>query len=372
MDATTQKIDKKNIASYSKTANNIDVLTGKKILAFPSSLGSTTKDEVGNDFAYVIFRINTSDTGSKLKEDASSGDVLIAAGAVQTGSAQDLGKIDSITNKFNPFTSNKFLEGRQADQDLTTRFGKDAVIKENSKGWTKKFGLTKLDRVIVLPMPADYAVSTAVNYEPTESGDLSKILDAAASIESGGISAYLKMAATSIAASIGTGAINAAKNTLGMKPGTTEDMTRKLYAMGREAENPKKEILFKDIGFRDFSFSYVLSPKNSLESATIQEIIRTFRYYALPELQPGKLFYTFPGEFEIALMKGGSENSAIPRIATCVLEDVGVTFTSGGGTWGNLPDGITPQINLSLKFKEIEIIDRNRVWNRDSIVTSGY
>jgi hypothetical protein len=372
MDATTQKIDKKNIASYSKTTNDIDVLSGKKILAFPTSLGSTIKDEAGNDFAYVIIRINTSDTGSKLREDASSGDVLIAAGAVQTGSAQDLGKLDKITNKFNPLTSNKYLEGRQADQDLSTRYGKAAVSKENSKGWTKKFGLTKLDKVIVLPMPADYSVDTAINYEPTESGDLSKILDAAASIESGGISAYLKMAATSIAASIGAGAINAAKDVMGMKPGSTEDMTRKLYAMSREAENPKKEILFKDIGFRNFTFAYVLSPKNALESATIQEIIRTLRYYALPELQKGKLFYTFPGEFEIAMMKGGIENTALPRIATCVLEDVGVTFTSGGGTWGNLPDGMTPMVNLTLQFKEIEIIDRNRVWNRDSVITSGY
>lgn len=362
MDATTQKIDKKNLATYDKLSTNIDVLSGKKILAFPSSLGSTVKDEAGNDFAYIIIRINTSTDGSKLKEDASVGDVLIASGAMQTGATFDGAKADKV----NPLTN------RQADQDLVTRYGKNATDKENIKGWTKKPGLTKLDRVIVLPMPADYSVGTNIGYEDTESGDLSKIMDAVSSIGTAdGASAYLGLAVAGIASSIMSGAIDAAKNAAGMKTGS-DDMMTKLLAANRVAVNPKKEILFKDLGFRNFSFTYVLSPKNAMESATIQEIIRTLRYYALPELNSNKLFYTFPAEFEIALMKGGSENQAIPKIGTCVLENVNVTFGGAGGGWANLPDGMSPQVQVTMEFKEIEIIDRNRVWNRDSVITSGY
>ena len=363
MDATTQKIDKKNLATYDKLSTNIDVLSGKKILAFPSSLGSTVKDEAGNDFAYIIIRINTSTDGSKLKEDASAGDVLIASGAMQTGATFDGAKVDKV----NPLTN------RQADQDLITRYGKDATNKENAKGWTKKTGLTKLDRVIVLPMPADYSVGTNIGYEPTESGDLSKIMDAVSSIgTTDGAAAYLGLAGASIASSILSGMVDAAKNAAGMKSGGSDDMQAKLLAANRVAVNPKKEILFKDLGFRQFSFTYVLSPKNAIESATIQEIIRTLRYYALPELNPNKLFYTFPAEFEIAMMKGGSENQAIPKIGTCVLENINTVFGGGGGGWANLPDGMSPQVQITMEFKEIEIIDRNRVWNKDSVITSGY
>jgi hypothetical protein len=362
MDATTQNIDKSHMSSYTKSAKDITALSGKKILAFPSTLGSTVKDSEGNDFNYVIIRINTVTTGSKLKEDKEVGDVLVASGAVQTGAAFDIGKI-----------GNTFGTKNQADKDLISRYG-TAASAENKTGWTKKVGLSKLDRVIVLPMPEAHTVRTSIGYdENVDQGELSDITDFVSSIgSSAGASAYLGKAASAIAASVLSGIIDKAKSVGGGGPGQGADaMQTKLLAMAKVATNPKKEVLFKDIGFRSFEFSYVLSPKNVLESTTIQEIIRTLRYYALPELNPNKLFYTFPAEFEIALMKGGSENPALPKIATCILKDVGVQY-SGGNTWVSFPDGLPPMVTLTLSFMEIEIIDRGRVWNKDSVITSGY
>lgn len=358
MDATTQKIDKKNLATYDKTTSNIEALSGKKILAFPSSLGSTTKDEAGNDFSYIIIRINTATMGSRLKEDASDGDVLTASGAVQTGALSDLGK----------FTS------PEADKDIVARYGTDAANAQNKLGWSKRVGLTKLDRVIVLPMPANYLVGTKIEYDPTTSGDLSNIGDAVSALGSWqGVASMAGMALSGAAAAAATGGINALKDKMGMQgKSNPDDMQRKMYASARVATNPKKEILFKEIDFRDFSFQYMFSPKNAMESATIQEIIRTLRYYSLPELIPGKFFYTFPGEFEIAIMKGGKENPAMPKIATCVMESIDVQYGSGGSGWGNLPDGMSPEVSISMKFKELEMIDRNRVWNNKSVITSGY
>ena len=366
MDATTQKIDKTNISSYSKSAKDITVLSGKKILAFPSTLGSTVKDSEGNDYNYVIIRINTVSTGSKLKEDKEVGDVLVASGAVQTGAAFDVGKLGTSASAIGIGTKN------QADKDLISRYG-TAATAENKVGWTKKVGLSKLDRVIVLPMPESHKVSTSIGYdENVDQGDISNITDAINAVATGNISSYLGKAASSIAASIFSGIAEKGRSMAGASPGQGAAGTEtKIQAMAKVAVNPKKEVLFKDLGFRSFEFSYMLSPKNAMESSTIQEIIRTLRYYALPELNPNKLFYTFPAEFEIALMKGGSENPALPKIATCILKDVGVQY-SGGSTWASFPDGLPPMVSLTLSFMELEIIDRGRVWNKDSIITSGY
>ncbi len=358
MDPTTQNIDKKKLANYEKTTSSIEALADKKILAFPSSLGSTTKDEAGNDYAYVNIRINTATEGSRLKEDASAGAVYTANGAVQTGALSDFGKVT----------------WGDADKDMTSRFGADAVKKQNAIGWSKRVGLTKLDRAIVLPMPANYTVRTNVDYEDTTNGDLSQIGDAISALGSWkGAASLVGGALTGAAAAMGSGVINALKSKYNVdgKNGSA-DMQRKLLASARIATNPKKEILFKEIDFRKFNFEYILSPKNAMESATIQEIIRTLRYYSLPELIPGKFFYTFPGEFEIALMKGSTENPAMPRIGTCVLESVDINFSSGGAGWGNLPDGMTTEVSMSLQFKELEMIHRNRVWNKESVITSGY
>jgi hypothetical protein len=92
----------------------------------------------------------------------------------------------------------------------------------------------------------------------------------------------------------------------------------------------------------------------------------------LPELNETKLYYTFPAEFEIKLMKGSEENAAIPRIAPCVLKNISVNYAPNTTVWGNLPDGFPPMVEMSLDFQELELIDRNRVDNQTSLITSGY
>ena len=48
-------------------------------------------------------------------------------------------------------------------------------------------------------------------------------------------------------------------------------------------QNPYITNVFNSVGFRDFSFSFVLIPKNSTESETIKKIIETFKRSMLPE-----------------------------------------------------------------------------------------
>jgi hypothetical protein len=342
-----------------KKNTDIQVLQEKKVLSFPEYLGNTPADEFQNDFAYMIFKINTATTGSKLKDDTATAPVVFVEGTQQsstTGPGAGLAFGD-------PTASIASDSNRQfVDRDILALQTGGGY--ENEK-WVRKPGMSRLDRVVVLPMPSDYRVGTTLNYADTNQDMLGNIGDAVGSLQNGtGASDLMKMGISGLSSTL----INALSAVAGAGEVTSANkMARRM----RAALNPKKETLFEDMDFRKFSFQYTLAPRSAHESKIVQEIIQTFRYYALPELSESKLFYSFPSEFEIMLMQGARENPSIPRIATCILKSVDVTY-SPGGTWSNFKDGMAVQAHLSLEFQELELIDRNRVWSKTSKITSGY
>lgn len=135
-----------------------------------------------------------------------------------------------------------------------------------------------------------------------------------------------------------------------------------LSALGL-AFNPQLQVLFSSIGFRQFQFYFLLAPKNNAESAAIQNIIKTFKYASAPEFKEGvvtdSIFLKVPDTFEIKFLFNGEENLNINRIGECVLESIDVDYSPNG--WSSFNDGSAVQTLLTLQFKEIFIIDKNRV-----------
>jgi hypothetical protein len=338
-----------------KKYTDIQVLQEKKVLSFPEYLGNTPADELGNDFAYMIFKINTATSGSKLKDDTAVASAVFVEGTQQSSTTGPLAGI-------------AFGGGGTAldeNKQYVDKASLPAGSAAENENWVKKPGMSRLDRVVVLPMPSDYRVGTTINYADTTQDTLGNIGDAVTSVRNGtGASDLMKMGISGLSTTL----INALSAMAGAGDVTSFN---KMAARSRAALNPKKETLFEDMDFRKFSFQYTLAPRNAHESKIIQEIIQTFRYYSLPELSKSKLFYSFPSEFEIMIMQGSRENPSIPRIATCILKSVDVTY-SPGGTWSNFRDGMAVQAHLSLEFQELELIDRNRVWSKTSKITSGY
>lgn len=129
------------------------------------------------------------------------------------------------------------------------------------------------------------------------------------------------------------------------------------------AFNPQLQVLFSNIGFRTFQFDFILTPKNDKESAEIQNIIRTFKKAAAPEFQAGlitdSLFMKVPDAFKIKFLYKGQENLNVNRIGDCVLESIDVDYSPNG--WSTFKDGSAVQTRLTLQFKEIFIIDKNRI-----------
>ena len=123
--------------------------------------------------------------------------------------------------------------------------------------------------------------------------------------------------------------------------------------------NPFKEVLFQSIDFRSFSFKYRFMPKSDIEAKNIKAIIDTFKFHMHPELSASKLFFIYPSEFEISYVFQGKENEYFHKFKPCVLESMDVTY--GGEQYSSFTDGRPTEVNLSLTFKETEILTKAQV-----------
>tara|TARA_R110000772_G_scaffold99174_1_gene198789 strand:- start:68961 stop:70121 length:1161 start_codon:yes stop_codon:yes gene_type:complete len=132
--------------------------------------------------------------------------------------------------------------------------------------------------------------------------------------------------------------------------------------------NPKTEVLFTNTAQREFSFEFLLSPTNAVESLIIKKIIRTLRFHAAPELQggnditaaPKSFFFVPPSEFDITFYHRGEENTNINRINTCVLERMDVSYAPIG-IYSTFSNGYPVSVRMMLHFREVEITHRLRV-----------
>jgi len=315
---------------------NIDVLSDKKIIQYPLDLGSSDKDSHGQDQHYVIFKINTDEKSTELRDDKMVGKV-VSASRVGTG------------------VETQLIEAKNSDSDYVKKYGAAAV--QNERWFTIK-GLRRLDRVVVLPMPMEHSVSTKMSYGEIDQTLLTRLGDIGNS-KGGVVGDYARLAKNSALSSL----VNV------FKSGATS-----AEAMNNEDRilvNPKKEIMFQGFGFRNFTFSYLFAPKSELESEAVKDIIETFRYYSLPEISESKAFYIFPSEFEISFMQGQKDNPHIPKITTAVLESIIVNYMPKN-VWSVLPNGAPVAISMTMQFKELELVDRKRVFDKKSTITSGY
>ena len=129
--------------------------------------------------------------------------------------------------------------------------------------------------------------------------------------------------------------------------------------------NPYMEVLFTGSKMRSFTYSFTMAPKSEEEQLEVKRIIKLFRFHMMPEVrQDFSRFMTLPAEFDIHYMyqaPGGQagENPWYNKIATCVLTDCAVDYTSGGVK--SHADGSPVIIKMNLTFMETEMITSSHV-----------
>jgi hypothetical protein len=128
--------------------------------------------------------------------------------------------------------------------------------------------------------------------------------------------------------------------------------------------NPFREVFFEGIDYRKFNFRYKFMPRTLSESKNVLNIITTFKQHMHPEVSRSGYFYIYPSEFEIEYCYGKQENKYFNRIAQCALTDMSVEY--GGEQFSSFNNGAPTEINLTLSFRELELVTKN------SILEKGY
>jgi hypothetical protein len=143
------------------------------------------------------------------------------------------------------------------------------------------------------------------------------------------------------------------------------DLARIGLNAGGYAMNPQLQVLFAEIGFRQFQFDFTFTPYSQEESDTIKKIIYLFKYHSAPQIDDNGIFeqglyMKVPDAFKINFYYGNEENLNVHRIGECVLESMNVDY-AGSGQWSTFNDGVPNQIKLTLQFKETVIVDKNKI-----------
>ena len=138
--------------------------------------------------------------------------------------------------------------------------------------------------------------------------------------------------------------------------------------LANRAENNYLEAMFTGIGFRSFSWMWRFTPKNPKEAEEVDKIIRTIRFYMLPELPMDDRFgryFVVPAEFDIFYMFRGEENSFLNKLTSCVLKNCTVNYTpTQYQTFRPMQGrkGAPPiEIEMKLDFQETKLITKSDV-----------
>jgi hypothetical protein len=127
------------------------------------------------------------------------------------------------------------------------------------------------------------------------------------------------------------------------------------------AFNPQQQILFEGIDFRTYQMAFTFTPYSKQEAATVEKIIKLFKVHAAPRLATGSagMFFVPPSIFTPKFFFNGQENKKINKITKSVIENIDVNYAPNGFTTQS--DGAPTQIQLTINFKEIELLTRDRI-----------
>ena len=127
-------------------------------------------------------------------------------------------------------------------------------------------------------------------------------------------------------------------------------------------QNPYMEMMFSGIGFRKFTFDFIMRPKSAKEVRDVVEILKQFRTHSKPSYTQqglGNSFMDYPMEFNIEFLtwKSGSwnRNTHIPLLKPCVCDSVTSNYTPQS-IWASYQDGAPVAIQLGLSFQESELV----------------
>lgn len=223
-----------------------------------------------------------------------------------------------------------------------------------SRGYFKPDQSRRINRAIMLAISNPPDAKYGITYEGSELGSFTGFLAGG----SGAADNLADQQNTELAKLIGLTVANLPAGLADLFGGNLK-LGDALQAGTAQAPNPFREQVFRNVQNREFMFKYKFLPRSETEARNVRQIIQEFKLNMHPELSSGGLFYVYPNTFSIAYYFNGYENTNLNKISTCVLEDLAVDY--GGQGFNTFADGMPTEINLSLKFRELEVMTRERI-----------
>ena len=222
----------------------------------------------------------------------------------------------------------------------------------------------RLASAIGLYMPAEITNDQSLDYGEPDIGGLAKMLNQFSTefLQTGSF----QDAFGSMQNDLKTSLVETAKTALNeVAPGAKAAAEIKA---GKVFSN-RLETVFTGINKREFSFDFRMLPKDESEARTIDKIVRMFRFYSAPSFEGDEATsrtFIVPATFNIEYrMFNGNTNLFLNKIATSVCTGVSVKYGGDRAKFFRPTDdgeGAPPvETNLSLKFKEIELITREKI-----------
>ena len=134
--------------------------------------------------------------------------------------------------------------------------------------------------------------------------------------------------------------------------------------------NPNMELLFNGPQMRNFSFSFLLAPRDDKEAKTVISIIRFFKQGMAPIRSKSRLFLKSPHTFRLAykhrtrLNKEGEgsgqkktsrDHPYLNKFKECALGSLGVDYAPNGN-YSTYEDGVMTAYRLTMNFREMSPI----------------
>lgn len=222
----------------------------------------------------------------------------------------------------------------------------------------------QLKATIALHMPVDLSIKYKADWKDADTAMMAGVLQGASmagtSVQEFAYNMFSGTKTTSQTqqsfGDLGAGMLGNAALTAG---GPLADVLSKVSGV---AANPKKELLFKNMDFRTFAFTYDFHSRSPSETQSIHEIIKTFKYHMHPEFKTGtaNFLYIYPSEFEISYFLGSKQNEYIHKHTSCVLVDMDIKYTPHG-QFVSHTDGSPVTIRVVLTFKELAILTKEKI-----------
>jgi len=119
--------------------------------------------------------------------------------------------------------------------------------------------------------------------------------------------------------------------------------------------NPNMELLFNGPSLRDFSFTFLLAPRDHKEAMVVMKIIRFFKQGMLPIRSKSNLFLKAPNTFQLTYQNKGENHPYLNSFKECALKTCDVNYTPEN-SYSTYTDGVMTAYSMTLSFGELEPI----------------